>query len=215
MIQAVLFDLDGTLLDTSDDLGAALNHVLAANKMPTVGKQVYSSAISNGVAAMLQVGFGESLKHYDTQVLRQGVLDYYLENLSVHSQCFAQIGELLAALVEKEVQVGIMTNKPEFLTLPLLKQIPELAKIETVVCGDTLAVAKPHPEPLLLVASKLGVSPTRCIYVGDAERDIVAAKSAKMISAAAMWGFIPSEAEAKSWHADLYLTNPLDTLSHI
>ncbi|RXE84903.1 MULTISPECIES: HAD family hydrolase [Pseudoalteromonas] len=215
MIQAVLFDLDGTLLDTSDDLGAALNHVLTANKMPTVGKQVYSSAISNGVAAMLQVGFGESLQRYDTQVLRQGVLDYYLANLSVHSQCFAQIGELLAALAEKEIQVGIMTNKPEFLTLPLLKQIPELAKIETVVCGDTLAVAKPHPEPLLLVASKLGVSPEQCIYVGDAERDIIAAKSAKMISAAAMWGFIPSEAEAKSWHADLYLTNPLDTLSHI
>ncbi|PCK30532.1 HAD family hydrolase [Pseudoalteromonas piscicida] len=215
MIQAVLFDLDGTLLDTSDDLGAALNHVLVAHQMPVVSKSQYSSAISNGVAAMLEVGFGDSLAKFDIKQLRKEVLDYYMDNLSVHSHCFANIGALLDALAAQGIKVGIMTNKPEFLTHPLLKQIPELANIETVVCGDTLSVAKPNPEPLLLVASKLGLEPEHCLYVGDAERDIIAAKSAKMLSAAAMWGFIPSEPEAQSWKADLYLTNPLDALSHI
>ncbi|RXF04556.1 HAD-IA family hydrolase [Pseudoalteromonas sp. PS5] len=215
MINAVLFDLDGTLLDTSEDLGAALNHVLAMNNMAVVEKAIYSSAISDGVAAMLKVGFGDTLHQFDVNQLRQSVLDYYADNLAKHSHCFANIGALLDSLRKQNIKVGIMTNKPEFLTLPLLKQIPELAKIDIVVCGDTLSVAKPHPEPLLLVASKLGVDPSQCMYVGDAERDIIAAKSAKMKSAVAMWGFIPSEQVAKSWNADLYLTNPLDAISHI
>ena len=215
MIKAVLFDLDGTLLDTSDDLGAALNHVLTSKQLPKVSKSVYSSAISNGVAALLEVGFGDDLARFDKQQLRQAVLDHYQDNLAVHSHCFAEIAELLSSLKARGIAVGIMTNKPEFLTFPLLTHIAELATIETVVCGDTLKVAKPHPEPLLLVAEKLGVAAHECIYVGDAERDIIAAKSANMISAAAMWGFIPSKQQALAWQADLYLTNPMALLSHI
>ena len=215
MIKAVLFDLDGTLLDTSDDLGAALNHVLTSKQLPKVSKSVYSSAISNGVAALLEVGFGDDLARFDKQQLRQAVLDHYQDNLAVHSHCFAGVAELLSNLKARGIAVGIMTNKPEFLTFPLLTHIAELATIEAVVCGDTLKVAKPHPEPLLLVAEKLGVAAHECIYVGDAERDIIAAKSANMISAAAMWGFIPSKQQALAWQADLYLTNPMALLSHI
>ncbi|WP_440056050.1 HAD family hydrolase [Pseudoalteromonas sp. T1lg65] len=215
MIEAVLFDLDGTLLDTSDDLGAALNYVLSNHGLPVVSKAAYSSAISNGVAALLDVGFGSRLAEFDKDSLRQQVLNYYEQNLSVHSHVFELVEEMLSSLRDRKIKYAIMTNKPAFLTLPLLKRISALRDIEVVVCGDTLSVAKPHPEPLLLCAQQLEVAPEACIYVGDAERDIIAAKSAKMTSAAAMWGFIPSKQQAISWQADLYLTNPMSLISHI
>ncbi|MCO7187709.1 MULTISPECIES: HAD-IA family hydrolase [unclassified Pseudoalteromonas] len=215
MTQAVIFDLDGTLLDTSDDLGGALNHVLKKHGMAQVDRAVYSPAISNGVKALLEVGFGDKLSEFDFETLKQEVLDYYAQNLAVHSHCFTGVESLLEALAQKGIKTGIMTNKPTFLTLPLLAQIAVLREIEVVVCGDTLTVAKPHPEPLLLVAEKLGVNPEQCIYVGDAARDIAAAKAAGMRSAAALWGFIPSLEEAHSWSADLDLTNPESIFSHI
>ncbi|TMP36065.1 HAD family hydrolase [Pseudoalteromonas rubra] len=215
MTQAVIFDLDGTLLDTSDDLGAALNDVLQRHGMPQVEPAVYSPAISNGVKALLEVGFGNKLSEFDFETLKQEVLDYYAQNLAVHSHCFTGVESLLETLAHKGIKTGIMTNKPTFLTLPLLAQITVLRDIEVVVCGDTLEVAKPHPEPLLLVAEKLGVNPEQCIYVGDAARDIAAAKAAGMRSAAALWGFIPSLEEAQSWSADLDLTNPESIFPHI
>ncbi|AZZ98355.1 HAD-IA family hydrolase [Pseudoalteromonas sp. R3] len=215
MTQAVIFDLDGTLLDTSDDLGSALNHVLKKHGMAQVDRAKYSPAISNGVKALLEVGFGNKLNEFDFETLKQEVLDYYAQNLAVHSHCFKGVESLLETLAQKGIKTGIMTNKPTFLTLPLLAQITALRDIEVVVCGDTLEVAKPHPEPLLLVAEKLGVNPGQCIYVGDAARDIAAAKAAGMRSAAALWGFIPSLEEAQSWSADLDLTNPESIFSYI
>ncbi|KZN30225.1 hypothetical protein N480_04575 [Pseudoalteromonas luteoviolacea S2607] len=215
MTKAVIFDLDGTLLNTSDDLGAALNHVLRIHNKPVVSKREYSPAISNGVKALLEVGFGETLKNYDVEVLRQQVLDSYAQNIAVHSHCFDGISELLQKLESMDIAVGIMTNKPGFLTIPLLQQIPDLAHIKVVVCGDTLTVAKPNPEPLLLAAEQLGVEPAQCIYVGDAQRDIEAAHAAEMRSVSALWGFIPSLQDALSWGAELNLEHPTDIISHI
>ncbi|WP_125559710.1 HAD family hydrolase [Pseudoalteromonas rubra] len=215
MTQAVIFDLDGTLLDTSDDLGAALNHVLKQHEMAEVSRSVYSPAISNGVKALLEVGFGEHLSKFDFAALKQQLLDHYAQHIAVHSCCFEGIETLLQTLLGREIKIAIMTNKPTFLTMPLLAQISQLKGIEVVVCGDTLEVAKPHPEPLLLAAEQLGVDPTMCTYVGDAERDIEAAKAAGMRSATALWGFIPSLEEAHSWSADLNLTNPESLISYI
>ncbi|MCF2859574.1 HAD-IA family hydrolase [Pseudoalteromonas sp. SMS1] len=215
MTEAVIFDLDGTLLNTSEDLGGALNQVLRAHSRPTVSRSAYSPAISNGVKALLEVGFGEALQDYDVEVLRQQVLDSYAQNIAVHSHCFDGIAELLQKLKLMNISVGIMTNKPGFLTRPLLQQIPDLADIDVVVCGDTLKVAKPHPEPLLLAAEQLGVDPTQCFYVGDAQRDIEAAHAARMRSVSALWGFIPSREDAISWGAELNLEHPIDIISHI
>ncbi|MDK1286183.1 HAD family hydrolase [Pseudoalteromonas umbrosa] len=215
MTQAVLFDLDGTLLDTSDDLGAALNHVLTEHRLPTLSKNEYSPAISNGVKALLEVGFKDKLIDYDLATLRQQVLDYYESNIAIHSHCFDGIDDMLQSLHDKGVAVGIVTNKPEFLTFPLLRQINTLKNIEVVVCGDTLDVAKPHPAPLLLAAEKLGVSALQTLYVGDAERDIQAAKAAHMRSVAALWGFIPSLDEALSWQAEVNAHHPIELISHI
>ncbi|KAF7786002.1 phosphoglycolate phosphatase [Pseudoalteromonas rubra] len=215
MTQAVIFDLDGTLLDTSDDLGAALNHVLQQHAMAQVSRAEYSPAISNGVKALLEVGFGDQLSKFDFSTLKQQLLDYYAQHIAVYSRCFKGIEPLLHTLQSREIKIAIMTNKPTFLTMPLLAQIGPLKNIEVVVCGDTLEVAKPHPEPLLLAAERLDVDPTKCTYVGDAERDIAAAKAAGMRSAAALWGFIPSLEEAQSWSADLNLTNPESLISYI
>lgn len=214
-MKAVIFDLDGTLLDTTDDLGAALNHVLTQHGLPSVSREIYSPAISDGVKALLEVGFGKKLEEFDVEALRQGVLTHYADNIAVHTKCFTDVPALIDALINRDIKIGIMTNKPTFLTLPLLSQIPELKDIPVVVCGDTLDEAKPSPKPLLFAAEQLGVLASDCVYVGDAQRDIQAAKAAQMTSICALWGYIPNLATAQSWQADLNLTNPLLILEHI
>ncbi|BBN81715.1 phosphoglycolate phosphatase, bacterial [Pseudoalteromonas sp. A25] len=215
MIEAVIFDLDGTLLDTCDDLGAALNYTLKLHNKPCVPKDIYSPAISNGVQALLEVGFQEELVNYELATLKQTLLDHYAQNIAVHSRCFKGIKTLLEEIERKGIKVGIMTNKPTFLTLPLLECIDELKSIKVVVCGDTLDEAKPSPKPLLHAAKQLGVQPSACFYVGDAARDIEAAKAANMLSVTALWGYVPSKAVAQSWQADLNLTKPESLISHI
>tara|TARA_Y100000034_G_scaffold133922_1_gene200916 strand:- start:2650 stop:3294 length:645 start_codon:yes stop_codon:yes gene_type:complete len=214
-MKAVIFDLDGTLLDTTDDLGAALNHVLEINGLAAVSREVYSPAISDGVKALLEVGFGSLLAEFDLARLRQDVLDHYEANIAVHTDCFDGVPKLIQSLINDDIKVAIMTNKPTFLTLPLVGQISALKEIEVIVCGDTLDEAKPSPKPLLYAAEQLGISSSDCLYVGDAQRDIQAAKAAGMTSACALWGYIPSLEDAYSWQADLNLTNPLLVLDHI
>lgn len=213
---AFIFDLDGTLLDTADDLGAALNSVLSAHDQPAVCANVYRPAASNGAVALLEAGFGQQWPtHPQQDALRQQLLTAYADNIATHSQCFTGIAQLLIALEQQQIKWGIMTNKPEFLTTPLVAAISELSDAQAIVCGDTLNVAKPSPLPLLHTAQLLDVDPSRCLYVGDAERDIIAAKAANMHSATALWGYIPSEAEALSWQADFNWLSPIDAFNHI
>lgn len=213
---AFIFDLDGTLLDTADDLGAALNSVLSAHDQPTVCANVYRPAASNGAVALLEAGFGQHWPtHPQQDALRQQLLTAYADNIATHSQCFTGIAQLLIALEQQQIKWGIMTNKPEFLTTPLVAAISELSDAQAIVCGDTLNVAKPSPLPLLHTAQLLDVDPSRCLYVGDAERDIIAAKAANMHSATALWGYIPSEEEALGWQADFNWQSPIDAFNHI
>lgn len=213
---AFIFDLDGTLLDTADDLGAALNTVLVSHNLAKVSADIYRPAASNGAAALLQAGFGELwLKQEDSNTLRQQLLSAYSDNIAVHSRCFDGIAQLLLALEKKNIKWGIMTNKPSFLTIPLIAKIKTLQNAQAVVSGDTLEVAKPSPLPLLHTAKLLAVDPVRCLYIGDAERDIQAAKAANMHSATALWGYVPSEADALNWNADFNWQSPIDGFNHI
>jgi phosphoglycolate phosphatase len=212
---AFIFDLDGTLLDTADDLGGALNRVLADANIAPVDKSIYRPAASNGANALLEVGFGDKWPDVEQLALRQQLLDYYAEDIAIHSKCFNGIEQLLASLEQNSIKWGIMTNKPGFLTEPLVQAIPSLANVMAVVSGDTLAVAKPSPEPLIHTANMLDVDPTRCLYIGDAERDIQAAKAANMYSATALWGYIPSVDTALSWGADFNWQTPTDGFIHI
>lgn len=213
---AFIFDLDGTLLDTADDLGAALNTVLVLHNLPTVSADIYRPAASNGAIALLEAGFGDLwTDQKDPHTLRQQLLKAYSENIAAQSQCFKGVEQLLIALEKKKIKWGIMTNKPSFLTIPLIAQIKALQHAQAVVSGDTLDVAKPSPLPLLHAAELLAVDPSRCLYIGDAERDIQAAKAANMISATALWGYVPSEAIALEWNADFNWQSPIDGFNHI
>ena len=184
-LDSVLFDLDGTLLQTADDLGAALNYVLAKYDMPLVDAKAYTPEASNGSRGLLELGFGDELKNYDFESLKQQLLQYYGENIAIHTDYFPQVAETISLLNEQNIPWGIVTNKPEFLTLPLVKHFKLLDKCQVVVSGDTVGVAKPDPKPMRFALKKLGVEAETCLYVGDAKRDIEAGKNTNMPTAAA------------------------------
>ena len=212
---AFLFDLDGTLLDTADDLGAALNSVLRANQIAEVTSEIYRPAASNGAAALLEAGFKELWPSLAQAQLIKQLVDSYAQNIAKYTQCFAGIEPLLISLDHKKIKWGIMTNTPGFLTEPLVAAIPALKNAAVVISGDTLEEAKPSPLPLLHCAKLMDVIPARCLYIGDAERDIQAGKAAGMPTATALWGYIPSDAEALTWKADFNWRSPIDAFNHI
>ena len=212
---AFLFDLDGTLLDTADDLGAALNSVLRANQISEVTSEIYRPAASNGAAALLEAGFKELWPSLAQAPLIKQLVDSYAQNIAKYTQCFSGIEPLLISLDHKKIKWGIMTNKPGFLTEPLVAAIPALKNAAVVISGDTLEEAKPSPLPLLHCAKLMDVIPDRCLYIGDAERDIQAGKAAGMPTATALWGYIPSDAEALTWKADFNWRSPIDAFNHI
>jgi phosphoglycolate phosphatase len=212
---AFLFDLDGTLLDTADDLGAALNAVLRAQQMDEVTSDVYRLAASNGAGALLAAGFKDKWPEQPQAELIKQLLDEYAASIAKHTTCFKGVESLLIALDQKKIKWGIMTNKPGFLTDPLVAAIPALKNASVVISGDTLAEAKPSPLPLLHCAKLMAVKPNRCLYIGDAQRDIQAGKAAGMHTATALWGYIPNNEEALSWKADFNWQSPIDGFNHI
>lgn len=211
----VLFDLDGTLLDTANDLGEALNYVLQQHNMPTVAREKYRPIASDGAKGLLTLGFGDKLSLYDFDSLRQEFLDYYQENIAVHTCLYPGISELLCALNEQQTPWGIVTNKPEGLTKLLLPFFDDLNQCKTMVAGDTLAQRKPHPAPLFYACEQLSIQANKCIYVGDAPRDIEAGNRADMYTIIAKWGYILDHSLCASWQADLMVEKPLDILFSI
>ena len=214
-IASVLFDLDGTLLDTADDLGAALNHVLSQYGKPQVSAQDYRPIASDGALGLLNLGFGDAIKQYDYEILRQQFLDYYQENIAVHTCLYSGVAELLQHLEMNEIPWGIVTNKPEGLTKLLLPHYPEFSQCAVMVAGDTLTKRKPDPAPILYACKQMSVDHQQCFYVGDALRDIQAGNSAKMTTFVAQWGYILSDENCQSWQADHIIAAPLDLISFI
>jgi 2-phosphoglycolate phosphatase len=212
---AILFDLDGTLLDTAKDLGNALNHILIELGRPTVDYDVYRNIASDGAKGMLELGFGQDLKSLDFASLRQQFLDYYENNICVDTEYFVGIESLLLALNKNNVPWGIVTNKPEFLTLQLVTSFPLLQNCAVIISGDTLSERKPHPLPLLHAQEKLTMTSPNTWYVGDAERDIQAANAANMISVIAQYGYITDMQQTTKWNADLNIDDPRDLLAYI
>lgn len=200
---AVLFDLDGTLLDTAPDLGAAVNHVLQREGMAPLPDTVVRRIASDGALGLLKAGFGEEqLARMDTPALRQALLDYYAAHLYEGTRPYQGMPEFIAWLNAQGIRWGIVTNKPAFLTEPLMAQVAELPHCGVIVSADTLPVRKPHPDPMFYACAQLGVEPAECLYVGDHIRDIEAGRAAGMRTAIAGWGYMdPAEATAK-WGAD-------------
>ncbi|ASP49289.1 HAD family hydrolase [Cognaticolwellia beringensis] len=214
-IASVLFDLDGTLLDTADDLGAALNHVLQRYNKPVVAAKDYRPVASDGALGLLNLGFGHDIKNYDYEVLRQQFLDYYQENIAVHTRLYSGVTELLQHLEANGIPWGIITNKPEGLTKILLPHYPEFINCAVMVGGDTLTKRKPDPEPILHACELINVNNQHCYYVGDALRDIQAGNSALMKTFVANWGYILADEDCLTWQADHIIDTPTDLLAFI
>ncbi|QBY05749.1 HAD family hydrolase [Thalassotalea sp. HSM 43] len=211
--KGVLFDLDGTLLDTAKDLGACLNYLMDKYGFEHVSYEQYRLVASDGVYPLLDLGFAEQLVHFDREQLRQEFLDYYLENIAVHSKPFDGIVELIDAIERQNVPWGVVTNKPAFLTDPLMLQYPEFKQSIINVSGDTLPQRKPDPAPMLLASEALGVASKDIWYFGDAERDIQAGRRADMTTVIAKWGYIKNEQELASWQANYCVAHPLHILA--
>ena len=209
--RAILFDLDGTLADTAPDLAAAVNLLRTARGLPPTDYALLRPTASAGARGMIGVAFGLTPNDDGYLALRDGFFDNYEAAIAVHSTLFDGVPELLDGITAAGLQWGVVTNKPERFTNPLLPLIG-LGHAACAISGDTTAHPKPHPAPLLEAAARLGLAPEQCWYVGDDLRDIEAGKAAGMPTIAAGWGYCGMEAP-QQWLADRLLTSPRDVLA--
>ena len=206
--QAVLFDLDGTLIDSAPDLGAAADKMRTDRGLPSLDYALYRPMAGSGARGMLEIAFGMGPEHPDYEAYKEEFLSNYEQAMTVRSVIFDGVQEVLAHLQAQGVRWGVVTNKHQRFTLPLTAQLPLFATAQTIISGDTTPHAKPHPEPLFEAARRMQLPPAHCWYVGDDERDIVAGKAAGMTTVAAHYGYLGSQAEVLRWGADHIIHSP-------
>ena len=211
---AILFDLDGTLLDTAPDMVGALNRLRAEQQLDALPFAQVREHVSHGALRLVSVGFpgivGDAFER-----LRVRFLEIYAANLVDATCLFPGLAEVLARLEADGVPWGVVTNKPAWLTDPLMERIGLARRACCVVSGDTVAESKPHPLPLLHAAHLAGVAPGHCVYVGDAERDIVAGRAAGMQTVVAAYGYLGAQDEPAAWHAAGIVHRPAELLDWI
>jgi len=206
ILDAVLFDLDGTLADTAPDLVRVLNRLLVEHGRTQMPYAIARNEVSNGAGGLLRLGFGELGSADELETLRRRFLDLYGEDVSSGSRLFIELDDIDDHL--DELGWGIVTNKPDAFTRPLLAALGVVGRARCVVSGDRLPQRKPDPAPLKLAAQELGVAAERCVYVGDAPRDIEAGKNAGMATIAAAYGYIRPSDDPHAWGADLVIRRP-------
>ena len=211
-VEAVLWDLDGTLVDTAPDLVAVINTLLATRGLPPVPFAVARNEVSNGALGLIRLGLGPQGSAKETEVIRQEFLETYTQQICIRSQVFKGLEDILSTLDKQGTGWGIVTNKPHAMTEPLLKALGLMNRPGCVVSGDRLPQRKPHPAPLMLGAEELGVPPERCVYVGDAPRDIDAGRAAGMATIAASYGYIRANDDPHSWGASVVIRRPIELL---
>ncbi|MBZ0093066.1 MAG: HAD-IA family hydrolase, partial [Sulfuricellaceae bacterium] len=209
----VLFDLDGTLADTALDLGYVLNILRERHGLPPLPAAVIRPYASHGTPGLLHIGFGLSPQDAPFAALRADFLDLYQRHLSTHTRLFPGIDALLQELDARGLPWGVVTNKPERFTLPLMEQLGLMKRAASIVGGDTCAHAKPHPEPMLHACRELNVAPENCLYLGDAERDVAAARAANMRALIAAYGYLGADDEPDTWNADGSIDHPAQLLA--
>ncbi|MEB8434122.1 HAD-IA family hydrolase [Cocleimonas sp. KMM 6892] len=211
-ISSVLFDLDGTLLDTAPDMTNALNLLLAEEDKAPLTTAFCRDFVSHGSVAMVTLGFGEQQNPDEFERRRLRFLHLYERNLCLDTKLFEGMDEVLLFLEENYIRWGIVTNKPAFLTNPLLEQLKLSQRACSVISGDTIPERKPDPAPLYLAASQCGSLATECIYVGDAERDIQAGNRANMQTLIASYGYIDDSQTPVNWGANGVIEYPDEIL---
>jgi N-acetyl-D-muramate 6-phosphate phosphatase len=214
LLRAVLFDLDGTLLDTALDMVGALDELMRENDLPPIPYEQVRSSVSHGARRVILAGF----PHVDaarSAELQGRYLEIYRAALSVKTRLFEGMEQVLDELDVRGLKTGIVTNKAAWLSEPLLEELGLRQRFACLVSGDTLTERKPHPLPLLHAAALLGVNPVQCVYVGDALGDIQAAQRAGMPVLVAGYGYIGADEDTRVWGADGHLERPLDLLAWI
>ena len=211
-IDAVLFDLDGTLIDSAPDLGAAADRMRTDRGLPSLPLADYRPMAGAGARGMIGVGFGIAPGHADFEALKQEFFANYEACMTERTYAFDGVADLIVQINKAGLKWGVVTNKSERFALPLTRAMPLFNTAQTIVCGDTTPHAKPHPAPLLEAARQIGVAPERCAYVGDDERDIIAGRAAGMPTVAAAYGYLGATADTAHWNADAAIATPSQLL---
>jgi phosphoglycolate phosphatase len=212
-IRGVLFDLDGTLIDSAPDLAGAANRLRADHGLPPLPLAELRPLVGSGARGMVGAAFGVTPGDERFEALRDAFLVHYEAGLLRETAPFAGIEDLLQALESIDTPWGIVTNKATRYTRPIVEGLGYLERASVVICGDTTPHAKPHPEPLLTAARALGLEPAAVVYVGDDERDAMAAQAAGMPMIAATWGYLGRGTPVDGWGADALLRRPADVLA--
>jgi|TARA_B110000305_G_C19430607_1_gene636073 2-phosphoglycolate phosphatase len=212
--KTVLFDLDGTLLDTEKDFTRVLNSQLASYGFAPVQSIQVRNSVSSGARALIKLGYNIDESHEKFSAYLEEFLDRY-ETCISHTECdfFPGIASMLDALNKAGIPWGIVTNKPSRFTLPLIKNFPILSSSGVVICADHVKNSKPDPEGILLACERMGSNPVETIYVGDHLKDVQATAAAGATSIAVRWGYIPDELPIEDWQADHLINHPDEILA--
>ncbi len=216
----ILFDLDGTLVDTAHDLGLALNIQLERHGKPALAHDAIWPVASHGSRGLLALGFGITTEDSCFEAMRVEYLDLYASVFTNNAMLLPGIAELLETLDYHGIRWGIVTNKPRRFSVDLVKAVKMGGtnlhqRSACLVCGDDAAQPKPAPDTLLIACKETGVLPSECIYVGDAERDVQAGHAAGMKTIVAMFGYIAATDQPAEWGADALIKSPLELMSHL
>ena len=207
-IDAVLFDLDGTLIDSAPDLGAAADKMRTDRGLVSLPLAQYRPMAGSGARGMIGIAFGLTPQDADFENLKEEFFANYEACMTERTYAFEGVAELIAQINQVGLKWGVVTNKSARFTLPLTQAMPLFNTALTIISGDTTPHAKPHPAPLLEAARQIGVNPARCAYVGDDERDIIAGRAAGMPTVAASYGYLGATLDISGWKADAIIVSP-------
>lgn len=214
-ISTVLFDLDGTLIDTAPDMAAALDILCDEEQHKRLPYSQVRPVVSNGSVALVTLAFGDALEAQTLSRLKTRYLKIYQNNLTNHSQLFDEMDELLQQLEQNNIKWGVVTNKPGWLTEPLMASLALTQRAACIVSSDSTQNRKPHPEPMHFACKLSNSQPEECVYVGDARRDIEAGKNAGMKTVIAEYGYIGDWENTNEWQADYSIQSPGQLLAVI
>lgn len=211
--RAILFDLDGTLIDSAPDLAGACNDMRLERALEPVPFDRLRAMVGSGARGMIGAGFGIVPADEGYSELRDEFLRRYEARMTRETQVFPAVAPLLAGFAEERIVWGIVTNKATRLAAPLVSALGLAGAAAALVCGDTTPHSKPHPEPLLEAARRLGLAPADCVYVGDDRRDVDAGRAAGMRTIVAAWGYLGAGEPPEAWAADAIIAAPSDLLA--
>lgn len=211
-VNALFFDLDGTLLDTAPDLATAINIVLGARGQAPLSLEEIRPTIAKGTRSMVWGAFGIDPQHPDYEAIKNDLFTAYQDNLTKQTSYFDGMETVLNYLDDKHLPWGIVTNKPGWLATPLIEYFELNKRSRCLISGDTLAKKKPDPDPLFHACTLTGVSPTSSLYIGDSESDVQAAKAAGMLAMVAAYGYLEHDSQPHTWQADAMIDAPLEII---